>query len=425
MPTEAIPIDSNARRALLFGVAAVLITGTFFTAKWGFANTVATRTDVKELAEFGTGLASGDPYAHFSNAGILDRTFDPDSIARALSEYETAVSLSPNNYLFWLGLGRARERDGDRPAAERAFRHAAKLAPNYARVKWALGNVLVRQDKTEEGFAEMRSAVESDTAFAAPAVTAAWQVFDGDLDRVKTALGDSPPIYVELAKFLAGQKRFDDAAAVWGKIPKQEKRSTYHDAGKALTAKFIEGKRYRLAVTIAGEIAEDASNAPATAKFVNGDFEKGLKAQNADLFDWQLGSGEYPQIGPSESQNKQGKVSLIILFRVPANTEFRPVQQTLAVEPGKKYRLALSYRMETKTNAVFRWEVVSAGDGKRLSVTDPLVNATAWSTEGTEFLVPADVDGITIRLIRENCVSPSCSVSGNIWFDDFVLSSVN
>jgi tetratricopeptide (TPR) repeat protein len=425
MPTEAIRIDSNARRALLIAAAAALIFGAYFSGKWGFANTVATRTDIPEIAEFAADLAPGDPYAHFSNAGLLEKTLEPDSIARSLTEYETAVSLSPNNYLFWLGLGRARERDGDRPAAERAYRYALVLSPNYSRVRWALGNVLVRQDKVDEGFADIRVAVESDPVFSAPAVTAAWQVFDGDLSRVKAALGDAPATNIELAKFLAAQKRFDEAFAIWETVPERERETTYRDAGKELTAKFVQGFKFRSAARIANGTAEQQSNQAHVGQVTNAGFESGVKLQNADFFDWQIGQGVYPQIALTDGQKKEGKYSLVLLFSSSSNLDFRTVQQTVAVEPEKKYKLGIGYRMELKTNAVFRWEIISAADGKRLSVTEPLASSNSWSQAETEIAVPADIDGVTIRLVRENCVSLSCTVSGNIWFDDFALSSVN
>src|SRR5918993_1455882 len=62
------------------------------------------------------------------------------TLARNADAIQAAVASSPHNSSFWVGLGQARERAGDRPAAESAYRRALELAPNYARTKWALGN---------------------------------------------------------------------------------------------------------------------------------------------------------------------------------------------------------------------------------------------------------------------------------------------
>ena len=56
------------------------------------------------------------------------------------------------------------------------------------------------------------------------------------------------------------------------------------------------------------------------------------------------------------------------------------------------------------------------------AATGPLANRTAWQPFELQFTAPADADGITIRLARENCGALTCSVAGTIWFDDFELS---
>jgi hypothetical protein len=91
------------------------------------------------------------------------------------------------------------------------------------------------------------------------------------------------------------------------------------------------------------------------------------------------------------------------------------------VEPGGRYLLSLSHRSELKTQAVFRWEVVAGVTGGRLAVTEALASAKDWTDTSVEFAVPVDTDGITIRLVRENCSAPICTVAGTIWFDEFRL----
>lgn len=421
MPNRKIPISSAIHRGLLGAAAIVLIAVSYFGITWGFANTVARRADAIELSELAVTLSPEDPQAHYSNAIELEKTFHPENIRRALMGYEKAVALSPSNFLYCVALGQARERDGDRTGAENAYRRALALAPNYSRTRWAFGNNLVRQGRIDEGFAEIRAAVESDAAYSAPAVTAAWQAFEGDVAKVDGVLGESHPAKAELAKFLAGSKRYDEAGASWDLIPVEERRTRFRDVGIGLIGKFVEGKRFRLAAKTSGDLAEDAKAAPQTGNIGNGGFEDGVQLQNASFFDWQIGQGVYPQIALISSEPKEGRYSLALLFSTPTNLAFRGVTKTVAVEPGGRYRLSISFRNGVTTKAEFRWEIVSAGDGERLGVTDPLANSSVWSTAEVTFAVPNDADGIIVQLLRDNCNSAACTVSGNIWFDSINL----
>ena len=151
-----ISADTAPIRVLLGASIVLFVGGAIFAGKLAIGNALATRSQERQVTEVGAMLASSDPLARLAHAGVLERTFDMSSIAASLAEYEAAASLSPHDYRLWLGLGRARERDGDRPGAELAYRRASGLAPHYSRVHWALGNLLVREGRIDEGFEHIR-----------------------------------------------------------------------------------------------------------------------------------------------------------------------------------------------------------------------------------------------------------------------------
>src|SRR5262245_6903023 len=124
--------------AVALGVVAVLIGAFSFT--WSLANTAALGAEEKDVARRLSEVSPGDPQTHFSSAVQHEKTFEPGDLEIALTEYEKAAALSPYNYLIWLELGSARGRAGEESAAETALLRARELAPNYARVHWALGN---------------------------------------------------------------------------------------------------------------------------------------------------------------------------------------------------------------------------------------------------------------------------------------------
>lgn len=422
MPVQVISIPSPYRHIVFAAGALALIAGCVYSATIGFANTIARNSDAVELSEFAVEASGGDPQAHYAYAADLERTFDPANIERSLTEYETAAALSPNNFIYWLGLGQARERAGERAEAEQAFRAALRLAPNYARTRWALGNNLVRQGKIDEGMELIRGAVDQDAAYTAPAVIAALQAFDGDTRRAVDALGSTPQAAAEAAKQLAGQERYDEAAATWQSIDPEARRSAkIADAGKEILAKLIGAKRFRDAAAVAADVSAENGIGYATGSISNGGFESGVSLQGAGPFAWQIGQGVYPQIALVERDPSEGKFSLAVIFNVPTDLGIRTISKLAPVEPGRSYDLLFSSKASLKTRAEFRWEVVSANDGVRLAVSGPAANESDWAEHRVRFAVPLDTDGVIVRMVREGCVPPSCTVEGNIWFDGFRL----
>lgn len=416
-----IPADTVPIRVLLGASIVLFIGAAVIAGKWAIGGALATRSQEREVTELGAYLASSDPLSRLAYAGVLERTFDMTAISASLAEYEAAVALSPHDHRVWLGLGRARERDGDRPGAEAAYRRASDLAPHYSRVHWALGNLLVRDGRVDEGFEHIRTAAASDPSFAGPAVRAAWQAFEGDVARVTATLGEDGNTRMELAKSLVDQKRFDEAFAVWGSIPQDSRRSAFAEQGKSLAQKAFDDGRFRLALAISNEFADTPAK---LAAVTNGGFEEPIKPKSAGPFDWKnIGRG-YPQMGPTNGQKAAGEVSLLVRFGDPTNLEFRQLSQTIAVEPGRRYSLSFSYRFEIKSQAAFRWEVIAGEKGSKLASTEPLAPAKDWTASSVEFQVPEDTDGVTIRLVRENCSAPICTISGALWFDEFVLRPI-
>jgi len=416
---KTVRIDSAPKLAAVGAAAVFVVIAAIWSAKWGLANTAALRADLKEVAVYTAELAPDDPQTHFTAAKLLEKSFDPGDFEKAISEYERSVALAPNNYNLWLELGHVRERNGDPEGAERAMRRALELAPNYSRVQWALGNSLVRQGRTDEGFSLIRAAVAGDSTFTDPAAVTAWQILDGDLGRVRTLLGDSPRLNASLALILAKQKRYDEALEVWNAIPAAEKSADLKETGKSLLGQFSQAKRYREMARLTADLAGDGD--AKIGQITNGGFEDGLRATNAGTFDWQIADGPQPQIAPTSGQKHSGSNSLVLIFNSQDAKDFRSVSQTLAVEPGKAYNFEIFYRSDLKASASFKWEIADAATGKALARTDAVVNRSEWSPLSVKFTVPSATDGIIVRLVRENC-SVVCPVNGNIWFDDAQLS---
>lgn len=421
MPIKSIKIESLMPRIIVALVILICLASAYFFAKWGFANTISTRTQYREVADFTTQLAPSDPQTHYASAVLHEKSFLPEDFQKSLIEFEKAAALSPHNYHLWLALGKARERSGDADGAEKALRKAAELAPNYAQVQWTLGNVLLRRGKTAEAFTEIRKAVISDAKYTDPAVSAAWQVSGGDLAQIKQAVGDSAQIKSALAIFLAKQKRFDEAFEIWNSLSADAKKKAFKTNGEEFYKQLIAEKKFRLAVAVLAQISSDDPQAFTVGKINNSDFESDIKTQDAGIFEWKIDSGAQPQIALNDQTKHGGKRSLWMIFNSSDGKGFRAISQTVAVEPGKNYEFETFYKSELKTSSTVRWEIADAADGKILASTEAISANADWTALRTKFSVSAPTEAVSIRLARANCSSQICPISGKVWFDDFSL----
>ncbi|MDQ6786779.1 MAG: carbohydrate binding domain-containing protein [Acidobacteriota bacterium] len=420
MAIKLIKIETLPKKIALLAAAVFCLISIVFFIRWCLGNALASHTIDMDVADLAVSFAPADPQAHYTSAVLHERLFQPDNLAKSIVEYEQATALSPNDYRTWLALGRARERNGgDAAGAELALKKSLELAPNYSEVRWILGNVLLREGKTEEAFAEIRRAAESDARYVNPAVSTAWQIFGGDLPEMSRHIGDSATVNAILVSRLAKEKRFDEAFKIWNSLPAEERKTNFAENGGVLYNQLIEAKKYRDALQVSTQLGE-AENF-AVGKIFNGGFEKDVKATGAGIFEWQIQDGAQPQIGVDSTQRHEGERSLVLIFNSATGREFRAFGQTAAVEAGKKYGFELFYKSDLKTSATLRWEILDGSDGKLLAATAPILAASDWTNLKTEFTVPEKTEAVVIRLARESCKSTLCPISGRVWFDDISL----
>jgi tetratricopeptide (TPR) repeat protein len=421
MATKSIKLSPTTTRVIIPILTIICVIVVYFFAKWFFANTIAGHADIKQVADLAVDLAPNDPEAHLSSAILYDKSFLFTDLPKSVAEYEQAVALSPYDFRLWFELGKARERNGDAQGAESALRKSLELAPNYSQVQWTLGNILLREGKSDEAFAQIRQAAEGDRNFANPAIMSAWQIFQGDTAQIKNYVGNSVNLRTAFASVLAKEKRFDEALQIWNSLPEVLKTNDFKATGEEIYQKMTEAKKYRAALQIYSQISDSDDKKFALGKITNGGFEVET-AKNPGVFDWQIADGVEPQIGVDDTQKHGGNISLKLIFDNVDGKAFRNISQTIAVESNKRYVFETFYKTELKTSATLRWEIVDASDGKLITATEAIAANTDWANLKAEFFVPETTEAVTVRLVRVNCASALCPISGRVWFDDFSLN---
>lgn len=421
MPVKKIKINSTLQRIILF--AGVILAGFFavVSVKWSFGHAISLRAEQKEIAEVGTSFAPDDPQTHFVLAYLHEKGFLPEEVEKSVSEYEKAAALSPNDYLLWLALGKARERNGDTQGAEQAFRRAVELAPNYADARWTLGNCLLRQGKSEEGFKEIRASASNSDKYVLPAISTAWSISDGDTAQIRKNLGDSAKLSAYLSIFLLKQKRLDDAFNAWNGLSADEKSNVYKAQTEEIYNLLFNAGKIRYAKIIRSALDGNQSS-DVFGNITSGGFDSNIKQEKTDLFDWQIGAGAQPLIGFDDKIKHGGNMSLVIIFNSPNGQDFRTYSQIVAVEAGKTYRFKGFYKAELKTDATLNWEIVNSADNSVISSTDAIAANADWTSFESTFTVPQNSEAVIIRLARVKCHTATCPISGKVWFDDFSIN---
>jgi hypothetical protein len=224
-----------------------------------------------------------------------------------------------------------------------------------------------------------------------------------------------------LATALTGEARYQEAFDAWSKIDAGGKTAKFKKIGDALIGQMVSAKRFRYAALVEASLLSNETDKPVVGKLVNGGFENGVKLRNAALFEWQIADGAEPQIGLNETQKHSGNYSLWMLFNSFETAGFRAVSQTVAVDPGAKYRFRVFYRSDVRSSATLKWEIANAGTNAPIASAPPLVPASDWTSVEATFEAPPDVDGVIVRFVREGCSGPSCPTNGKIAFDDIEL----
>lgn len=414
MPVKSLQLKSLPQRLVLFAAILFCLIILFFFAKWCFAYEISVHSKDRETAQFAVDLSPNESQTHFALSVWQEKTFLPEDLIKSISELETATALSPNDFRLWMALGKARERNGDSVGAQNALQKAFALAPNYSEVQWALGNLYFREGKTDKAFPLIRRAAENNPTYVAPAISVLWQIFDDDLSQIKDALGDSPQINASLAAFLAKEKRFDDAVEIWNTLPENEKNTNYKQIGDEIFAALIGDKKFNTALKINNRAGE-------AGKIFNGDFEQPIQQKTTNIFDWQISGGAQPKIGQNNETKHGGNASLFLIYSSDDGKDLRQIQQTVAIAANKSYTLEYFYKADLKTPATLRWEITNATDGKILATTEPISKNSDWTNLKTNFTAPENSEAIVIRLVRAECKSAICPISGKIWFDDLTI----
>lgn len=424
-----LPSKTAIARLILVAVVFGMIVFAWFSVRWELGSMLAELThpsqpNAEAAARLARVLAPRDPLTMWLAASKEKENFSPESIDRSVKMFEELVRLSPNDFRWWLELGRAYEQAEDIENAERAFKRAVELAPTYTFPHWQFGNFYLRQDRSDEAFAELRKTTERSVAYREQVFSLAWDYFDKDPQKVEELAIDTPDVRATLALFYAARGSAENALRVWNTLTDDQK-AAHLETAKKIARGLFEKQRYReaLAFSVQTGIDPEAQLGAVT----NGGFEKYVAPIPEDnLFGWRVYRSEGKiDILPDSNVKYEGARSLRVSFKGYNKPELHNVVQFIAVEPGARYRLTFMVRTDNlRSGGPPVVQVISGKDNTGIASSEAFaVGSEDWKQVVVDFTAPNDFDGVHIRTGRVSC-GDECAISGTIWYDDFRLTKL-
>ena len=414
------------RLIIALAVIAALLFG-WFSMRWQLGNMMAeltppTAINAESIGELAVDFAPRDPLSNWLFAATRKNDFTPEKIAASVKDFETVVRYAPNDYRWWIELGRAREQAGETAAAEKAYLRAIETAPSYTYPHWQLGNFYLRQGKGDEAFGELKKVAENSTVYRDQVFSIAWDYYEQDTSKIEKIAGDSPSIAAALATFYAGKNRPEDSLRIWNTLSEESKKENV-TAAKVIAQALYEKRYFRQSIEFVRQLEIDPNAKAETVQ--NGDFESSIGEAKDTYFGWKVSSLEKIDIKLDSTQKHGGMRSLRWSFNGFSDPTLFNLLQYVVVNPQTQYRLSFWIRTDNlKSAGTPTLEIYNANDDKVIAVSNPFpTGKTDWQQIKMDFTTPENAEAVGIRTTRAFC-GFECPIIGTFWYDDFKLEKI-
>lgn len=395
----------------------------WFAVRWQLGNMLAELTSASdpnagEIAALSKSLAPSDPLTHWLSANTK-RGFSADDAENPLNDFQQAVRLSPFDYRWWIELGRAYEQGEKAEQAERAYLKAIEVAPAYTYPRWQLGNFYLRQNRSDEAFAELKTAAQKNRVYRQQVFSLVWDFYEQDAARLERIAGDSPDVRTGLVQFYATKGRAEDSLRLWNTLSDEEKKEN-QTTGKIVGQALFDKGFYRSAIEFVSQLGIEPKAKPENVQ--NGGFEDAISYTDYIYFGWQISPTEKMEVSRDAAQKREGAHSLRVAFNGFSNPQLSNIQQTIVTNPGANYVLSFWLKTENlKSAGTPVLDIVDRRDNKILAASKPFpIGTNDWQEIKIEFTAPADSQAVYLRTARVFC-GDACPLVGAFWYDDFKL----
>ncbi len=356
--------------------------------------------------------------------------FEHGDLSLAISYYQRAIAINPASAPYWMDLADVYETLGNPGQVEQAFRTAQQVYPISGEVAWRFGNFLLRQDRVDEAFEQIRHAISMDPELTALAVSRCWRSTQ-DIDRIlQFALPAKPEAYWGAIDFFVSAREQDAAMAVWKRLTADGTSFPISKAFPLLDVLMGSGNvadattMWQQALATAG--IQSATSPPGSLMW-DGSFEGELLNGG---FAWRYRPADNADVSFDTGNVHPGNRSLRVVFDGTANIKFEHLWQYVAAEPNTRYRFsAYIQTRDLTTDSGIRFQIVDASHPDNFSqftpdparLTPNVLGTQPWALDDVEFTTGPQTRLLRIALVRARSNKLANRIRGTGWVDDVSL----
>ena len=349
---------------------------------------------------------------------------DNDNPEEQVQLYERAVSLSPENALYWADLGAAFDWAGNHNEALQAFERSRKLFPNSPDVNWKLANFYIRSGKTLEGLQSLRKVLLGGVVPQQDVFALAERATEGKSIILEEVVPPETPILFGYLNYQASAGDMIAAEQAWAKLLALKLPFELPETFFYLEALIQKQETQQLteAWAVLGERfpGKVGSLRVAPNQVTNGSFESDIL--NGGL-DWRVVPLEGVTASLDSGDAIDGLRSMRIEFDGTRNTGYGHLLQYVLVHPNTRYQFSAYMRTAAiTTDSGPRFQIFDAYDsGKMIAATESSVGTSGWTEQRLEFKTPADTRLLIVRVARPPSNKFDNKIRGAMWVDNVCL----
>jgi hypothetical protein len=368
-----------------------------------------------------------DPHnAQYDDALATMRHFysDNDDPNEQVKLYERAVSLSPQNAVYWSNLGAAFDWSGNHNEALRAFERSRELFPNSPEVNWRLANFYVRSGKTLEGLHALRKVLLGGGVPQQDAFALGERATNDKKMILEEMVPPETPFLLGYLNYQASAGDLISAEQAWTKLLALKLPFDLPETFFYLETLIQMRETHQLAEAwsaLGERFPEKVGSLRAASNLVaNGSFESDIL--NGGL-DWRVAPLDGVTVSFDAQQATDGGRSMRIEFDGTRNVDYGHLLQYVLVRPNKRYHFSGYLRTAAiTTDSGPRFQIFDAYDPNKMFVgTENVLGTLGWTKEKLEFKTPADTRLLVIRVARPASENFDNKIHGTVWVDNVCL----
>jgi tetratricopeptide (TPR) repeat protein len=372
-----------------------------------------------------------DPHnAQYYDALATMRHFyaDADNPDEQVKLYQRAVSLNPQNALYWADLGTAFDWAGNRSEALRAFERSEELFPDSPDVNWKLANFYVRSGKTLEGLHALRKVLAGGGVAQQDVFTLAERAIEDKKTILEEMVPPETPMLFGYLNYQASGGDMPAAEQAWTKLMALKLPFELPESFFYLDALIQKQQTEQLAEAwsaLGERFPERVGSLRVTPSLVtNGSFESDIL--NGGL-DWRVVPIEGAAISIDSGDAVDGARAVRIQFDGTQNVDYGHLFQYVLVRPNTRYRFSGYMRTAAiTTDSGPRFQILDAYDaGKLFAATENAIGTSGWREQRLEFRTPLNTRLIVLRVARPASRKFDNKIHGTMWVDKISLRAAD